>query len=775
MVCIKKVRLKLFCLAVTGLIVAVLVATGAVKFWLGPAILREHLIQAISRLWLGHVAVGDIQFDYFGPVRVSTIVFSDSSGNRWLSMRETKLTLANWYKLKPTLTEIETETVGLNLHFVDGKCAAPLWPADKRPTGSKRSRMDLQRLVIQKASVAIVQKEKTNLTYDDLTLIIIRKQNSYEISISQPSARGSEVFAIQGTINPTILEANLSLQMKRQVKKAESAVFSALLSIPESYQAEGGLTADVLISGRLKEPTNLQLKGSVKLDNWVIVEKEDLIADKLSAQVELDGPRLHVKNLTASDSAGQPWLGADVVNLTLSRWPGLRPVLTEIETEQLGLRASFTKAKLVIPLKATANKTAGLKRSYLDIQKIAMRNTSVTVVDDNDLKVHLDNLLIEAVRKEGIYDILVSRKVPEGSSTILIKGTVNPVTLVAQLSVRAEHTVKKSETDALLALLNVPLGFQAEGRSTANMQVAGDIRNLASYTPDGMIVLKDWAISVNNGSLAEQVNILARLANRRIDVESFTGISCNGQINGNSYVEIKSQEPVQFGGRLSGTGVNLAELTNVLATSKRMSAGTASFQYNFTSSGKELKDLQAQGLIFMDDADFRVVPVIPHIFRAVGLRNYDPLRISDATAIFSMNGPTATIKRARLSNPFGAIEAEPNGTINLQTGDMDFYVVAAPLNEIHFVLRRIPIVNLFVNLKDKLSRLHVKGNWLTPPNKLIVKEPLKDIKEGTIDFLRGVVETGGQFTKAMRDTSRAIFANSQKNKPTEKRPSSKNR
>jgi hypothetical protein len=58
---------------------------------------------------------------------------------------------------------------------------------------------------------------------------------------------------------------------------------------------------------------------------------------------------------------------------------------------------------------------------------------------------------------------------------------------------------------------------------------------------------------------------------------------------------------------------------------------------------------------------------------------------------------------------------------------------------------------------------------------LIVKEPLKDIKEGTIDFLRGVVKTGGQFTQAMRDTSKAIFANSQKNKPTEKKPSSKNR
>jgi len=775
MVYIKKVWLKLLCLAVAGLIVAILAAATAVKFWLGPAIVREHLMQAISGLWNGHVAIGDIHFDYSGPVRVSMVVLSDSSRHRWLTMRETKLTLTNWHKLKPTLTEIEAETLGLNLHFVDGKCALPLRPADKRLASLKRTRMDLQRLVIQRASVTLVQKENSNLAYDDFTLTVIRKQNSREISISQPSAGGSEVFAIQGTINPTTLEANLSLQIKREVKKAEAAVFSALLSMPESYQAEGSLTAEVFISGCLKEPTNLQLKGSVKLDNWVIAEKDNLIADKLSAEVELDGPHLQVRHLTACDKAGHQWLDADVVNVTSSRWPGLRPVLTEIETEQLGLRASFTNGKFVIPLSFAANKTAGPKRSYFDIQRITMRNTSVRVAGDKDLKVHFDNLLIEAVKKEGTYDILVSRNVPEGPSTILIKGTVNPVTLAAQLSVQAEHTVKKNETDILLALLNVPLAFQAEGRLTANMQVAGDIRNLASYTPDGMILLKDWAISTKNGTLAEQVNILARLANQRIDLESLTGVSCNGQINGNCYVEIKGQEPIQFGGRLSGTGVNLAKLTNVLATSKRMSAGTASFQYNFTSSGKQLKSLQAQGLIFLDDADFRVVPVIRHIFQTIGLRNYDPLRMSDATAIFSMNGSTATIKRARLSNPFGAIEAEPNGTINLQTGDMDFHVVAAPLKEIHAVLRRIPIVNLFVNLKDKLSRLHVKGNWSAPPSKLIVKEPLKDIKEGTIDFLRGVVKTGGQFTQAMRDTSKAIFANSQKNKPTEKKPSSKNR
>jgi hypothetical protein len=42
---------------------------------------------------------------------------------------------------------------------------------------------------------------------------------------------------------------------------------------------------------------------------------------------------------------------------------------------------------------------------------------------------------------------------------------------------------------------------------------------------------------------------------------------------------------------------------------------------------------------------------------------------------------------------------------------------------------------------------------------LITKEPLKDIKEGTIDFLTGTVKTGGQLREGTIEKFKNLFEN----------------
>ena len=90
---------------------------------------------------------------------------------------------------------------------------------------------------------------------------------------------------------------------------------------------------------------------------------------------------------------------------------------------------------------------------------------------------------------------------------------------------------------------------------------------------------------------------------------------------------------------------------------------------------------------------------------------------------------------------------------------MDFYVVAVPIKEVDDLIKRIPVAELFVNLKDKLSRLHVKGHWSEPAAKLITKELLKDLKEGTIDFLKGTVKTEGQLREGTVEKFKNLFEN----------------
>jgi len=58
------------------------------------------------------------------------------------------------------------------------------------------------------------------------------------------------------------------------------------------------------------------------------------------------------------------------------------------------------------------------------------------------------------------------------------------------------------------------------------------------------------------------------------------------------------------------------------------------------------------------------------------------------------------------------------------------------------MVRKLPFAEFFGELKDKLTRLKVKGRCSDPASKLITKKPLTDIKEATVSFIREVIDRG---------------------------------
>jgi hypothetical protein len=129
----------------------------------------------------------------------------------------------------------------------------------------------------------------------------------------------------------------------------------------------------------------------------------------------------------------------------------------------------------------------------------------------------------------------------------------------------------------------------------------------------------------------------------------------------------------------------------------------------------------------------------------MGLKKLDYLKMSDAECTFTMTGPIVKIKSAHIANSFAAVEFEPGGTVDLQTGQVEMYAMAVPLKQIEDVAQRVPFLDALLNLKKNLTRFYIRGHWSSPPAKLITKTPVKDVKEGTIDFVKDVVRGGGQF------------------------------
>ncbi|MFB0525314.1 MAG: hypothetical protein ACETVZ_07210, partial [Phycisphaerae bacterium] len=309
----------------------------------------------------------------------------------------------------------------------------------------------------------------------------------------------------------------------------------------------------------------------------------------------------------------------------------------------------------------------------------------------------------------------------------------------------------------ILAALNAPEYLQTRGKLTADLKITGCLRKLNGLQATGAVKLDDWIILARDRVVTDSLSMMVKVQGRHLGFEDLKADFCRGHIKGSFYADLKPNEPVEFGGQILAQKVALEELTAALRKTKKVTKGIITLDYSFDNTGKDLKNMRGVGQIFLDDTDISAFPVIPHMFRAIGLPNYNPLQMSDAAAIFTMSGPTVQIVRARLANRFGALEAEPEGTINMQTGHIDIYVVAVPLESVQAVLKRLPVVNLFMNLRDKLTRLHIKGHWTDPPGKIVTKEPLKDIKEGTINFLKEAANNSGQFGQAILQRFRDVF------------------
>jgi hypothetical protein len=181
------------------------------------------------------------------------------------------------------------------------------------------------------------------------------------------------------------------------------------------------------------------------------------------------------------------------------------------------------------------------------------------------------------------------------------------------------------------------------------------------------------------------------------------------------------------------------------------------FDYAFTADDGDLQQMKGQSTIFLEQVDYQIMPIVKKIIRTVSRNGSKAQKKSNAIASFEIERSTATFQKARLANDWVAIDALPGGTLDLETGDIDSYVIVAPIKQISEGLHGIPVLNLFVRLTDQLTCLHVKGNRSDVSNIKITKEPLRDVAKGTLDFFKGVARTGYDFPKGTIDTPEMLL------------------
>jgi len=472
-----------------------------------------------------------------------------------------------------------------------------------------------------------------------------------------------------------------------------------------------------------------------------------------------------VKGVQFYDKTKQPWLLVDKTAITLTNWPSLHPTIEIIQIDGLDLQLSLKDGKLILPVVHRPGPSDSRDKKF-DLDKLTIDRAALTIRDANGVGVdYKDVTLSISGRANGDYEFVLNKTSGKYPEFLVAGGTINLQSTEFNASLQVNHNLTKMETKAAFAALGVPK-VSAGGGLSANLKVTGSLKKPSEIQSSGSIKLGQYTLFFQERILANDLELAAQLNGQRLEVNEFTATVCDGSIDGTFQAEIKDQRSIEYRGQAMATDVNYPELTSVLSTdTKKAAGGSFSCNYDFSGRQNDPNALRGKGMIFLNDIDVSILPVIPTIFKFIGLSRIEPLKTSDTEAKFHNAGSVVTIDSGHISNLFATIEFEPGGTVDLKTEQIDTYVVAAPLSEITGIIEKLPIIDIFANLKDKLVRLQVKGNWSDPPSKLITKTPIEDIRDSTLGFIQDTARTGGQFGKGMLDLIGGVLkTNKNKNK-----------
>jgi hypothetical protein len=493
-----------------------------------------------------------------------------------------------------------------------------------------------------------------------------------------------------------------------------------------------------------------------------------------AVEFSYSGP-IFIRNMEIHDGAKRPWLHVGSVEMGLRGWPGVSPVLATVDVSQVSVNTHFKDGRLDLPVHKQEKPSSPPSdmSKYVDVQRLTARDISYTIADDQTRQGTWTFQQLEAVKQPGgMYKVSLTsppaaaREPADSGQTISLSGSIDPKAYIADLALDGSLTIDSSRTAVVLRALDVPVIKGIAGRlHSKHAQLRGRLDDPSLLQLGGQIEFKGFQFEGSYGHIAKELDCTMKLDGRTIRIAQFSANGCGGWVKVNGQADIGANWTVTYRGMLDATSVDVPKLTEVVAgPGNKAQRGTLSLQVKFFGAGGGIR---GSGLLGLNNADVMTLSIFGEIFRQMGLGQSDELRKSDVRTVFAFNGPQVIIERARLANPLSAMDVEKGGRINVRTRELNLYVIGVPLKSVEGILN-LPVINIvsepFRNLRDKLVRLHVQGDWSAPPSTIIKKEPVTDVFEGTVGFFKDVAKSGGKLgqgaLKALDDVFRALGGDS---------------
>ncbi|NLH16170.1 MAG: type II secretion system protein N [Phycisphaerae bacterium] len=463
------------------------------------------------------------------------------------------------------------------------------------------------------------------------------------------------------------------------------------------------------------------------------------------------GP-LRIGSISLYDSSGHLWIRADQVVLLLDDWAVLGSRLREIQVQYL--RGSLVlDPDHSMPLDTQWLSSAG---ENLDC-RIRVDDCSVDWIDPSGLRISYrdlawnlnpvgDQLRFFLIQNPSDVSDFMYAEVLADLSNNNISGRID-----------LSHTATTGEIQWLQSVLRLPRPFVASGRLRTELEFAGTGPGLYDIRLDGQLSISDGKLWDTSGSFVlEGLQASAKFRDNWVSVDS-----ASGRISGGTFSANLMGTWNQFGidnvtGQLKIRDAQMSRCEPWLPKHFPLNRGTADLEYVFFGIPSS-HPMEGYGRLRLSDADMMRLPVIPDLFSPLGLPPSQPIILSDGVLEFTHSGPELQISQARIFNSVAALIAESGGTIRLDNGNLDLFVIGVPIQVVEDLLSKIPLIRIFNRATNKLVRLHVLGNWSDSPDRLIRQEPLENLQESVRGLFEDLSRGGTNLAEKVRQAGRSLW------------------
>jgi hypothetical protein len=227
------------------------------------------------------------------------------------------------------------------------------------------------------------------------------------------------------------------------------------------------------------------------------------------------------------------------------------------------------------------------------------------------------------------------------------------------------------------------------------------------------------------------------------------GEGCGGTLRAKLKIDRIGDRPMRFTLEAVTHQIRMSELTRVFSPDKIMKDGVLAGEISMAMPLWDTGQIKGKGAFLLDDIDPLKVPIISDLFRHLDIK----LSSADVHARFDLKGPKASILTGQLGSVIWAANAEPGGTIDLETEKIDMYVLFLPIKQAGPVLSILDAVNplKLIAREDPVKKLiksmirrHVGGTISKPVITSAVITDLSKAPADALGFFKDVAAGAGQ-------------------------------